>query len=120
MADVDEFGVNHIVLAAVLLARVAAAGGRLGTGGSGGRFVHRFGELVAGRSEPVHGGVDPVGIIIGNGFLGFLDGRFDFFSARLADLVAMLLQSLLDVVNHGVGLVLGLNRVAELTVVGGM
>jgi len=70
MADVDEFGVNYFVLATFILAVISTVWGRrLGARLRGSRFVHRFGQLVAGGGEPIDSGVDPVGVVLPMAFL---------------------------------------------------
>lgn len=79
MADIDEFGVHYIVLAAVILAVTSAVlGRRLSVGLGGSRFVHGLCQFVAGGREAVSGSVDPVRVILPNGSLGLFESRFDF------------------------------------------
>ena len=91
LTDVDEFGVNHIVLAAGLFAVISAVRGRrLGAGLRGSGLVHGLGQLVAGGREPVSGGVDPFWIVLPIAFLA--SSSADSISlACLVDPAAMLL-----------------------------
>src|SRR5215467_14054295 len=66
----------------------------------------------------VGGGVEFVGVVFTHRFLGFLDRRLDIFRLGIADLRAMLFESLLHVVDHGVGTVASFNLVALLAVLG--
>jgi hypothetical protein len=70
---------------------------------------------MAGGCEPVGGGIDP--FRIRNGRLGFLEGRFYFLRAGLADLAGMFLQRFLDVVDHRLGPILGVDGLSLLAIV---
>src|ERR1035438_10881445 len=63
-------------------------------------------------------GIDLVGVVISHRLAGLRESRFDLLGLRLADLGAVLLQGLLDVIDHGVGAVAGFDGVALLAVVG--
>src|SRR5262249_40784819 len=80
-------------------------------------FVHGFGELVAGTGQLVYGRVDAVRVGFSDGLLGVFNSRFDFLSLCITDLGPVLLQRLFDVVDHGIGAVLGFDRVALLAIV---
>ena len=64
-------------------------------------LVHRLGQFVAGRGQPIDRRVDLVRIVLGCiSLLGLFESLLDLLRLRLADLAAMLLQRLLDVVDH--------------------
>src|SRR5215472_9700486 len=122
VVDIDELGVDYVVFSAVFLAliaaRLAAIGGGLLPGLRGGGFIHRFGQLMAGSGQPVGRRVDAVRIVLVDRLFGLGERVFDFLGLGLAHLAAMLLERLFDVVDHGIGLVLGLDGVALLAVIG--
>src|ERR1035437_3789014 len=76
--DIDEFGVDHVVLAFVFGLGLAI-GGRLLRTGLAGALVHGFGQFVAGGGQAIDGGVDLIGIVLGEGFLGLFEGGIDLF-----------------------------------------
>src|ERR1019366_4908280 len=112
-------GVHYIIFFLFLL-RTGAAGRRSSTGFLRGRLVHRFGQFVARCGEFVGSGVELDGIVLVHRLLGLRESVLNVLGVFIADLVAMFLQRLFDVVNHRVGAVAGLDLVALLAIVGGV
>src|ERR1017187_4178683 len=117
--DIDEFGVDHVILAFVFGLRLAV-GGRLLRAGRRRALVHGFGQLVAGGGEAIGGRVDLIGIVLVEDFLGLFEGGVDLFGFGFAHLGAVLLEGLFDVVDHGIGAIAGVDGVLLLAVLGGV
>src|SRR5450759_3858170 len=117
--DIDEFGVDHVVLAFVFGLGLAI-GGRLLRTGLAGALVHGFGQFVAGGGQAIDGGVDLIGVVLSEGFLGLFEGGIDLFGFGFADLATVLLERLFDVVDHGIGAIARVDGVLELAVLGGI
>src|ERR1035441_3083694 len=117
--DIDEFGVDHVILAFVF-GLLLAVGGRLLRTGRRRALVHGFGQLVAGGGETIDGRVDLIGIVLVEDFLGLFESGVDLFGFGFAHLGAVLLERLFDVVDHGIGAIAGVDGVLLLAVVGGV
>src|SRR5262249_16983030 len=104
---VHKLGVNHVVLlgfsAVAVRPGLGALLGALRAGLRTSGFVHRLGQFVARRFELRSRLVDAVHAAVGHRFLGFLDRLFYLPGVGVADLGAMFLEHLFDVVHHGVG-----------------
>src|ERR1039457_7632469 len=70
VVDIDEFGVDDVVISFVFGLGLAI-GGRLLRTGRRRALVHGFGQLVAGGGETIDGRVDLVGIVLVWGFFFF-------------------------------------------------
>src|ERR1019366_4481024 len=121
IVEVDEFGVDHVILAFVFGLGLAV-GGRLLRTSAGRRraLVHGFGQLVAGGGEAIDGRVDLIGIVLVEDFLSLFERGVDLFGFGFAHLGAVLLQRLFNVVYHGIGAIAGVDGVLLLAVVGGV
>src|ERR1035438_4159791 len=119
--DIDEFGVDHVILAFVF-GLALAVGGRLLRTSTGRRraLVHGFGELVAGGGEAIDGRVDLIGIVLVEDFLGLFESGVDLFGFGFAHLGAVLLERLFDVIDHGIGAIASVDGVLLLAVLGAM
>src|ERR1035441_10247403 len=115
VVDIDKLGVDHVVLAFVFGLGLAI-GGRLLRAWLAGALVHGLGQFVAGGGQAIDGGVDLGGVVLAEGLLGLFEGRIDLFRFGFADLGAVLLQGLLDVVDHGIGAIARVDGVLEFAV----
>src|SRR5579883_2197190 len=120
---VDEFGIHDVVfaaLAALLSTRssagAVAAGGRA-TGLRGG-FIHGLGQFMASCGEAVERRVDACAVVFAHCRARLRQSVLDLLRLGVADLGAVLLQCLLDVVDHGVGAVARFNGLLLLAVIG--
>src|SRR6202162_1141284 len=84
------------------------------------RFVHRFGQFVAGGFKLRGGLIDEVYATLGHGLLGFFERFLYRLGVGRVNFVPMLLQHLLDVVNHRIGAVARLDLLFLLAIVARM
>src|ERR1700687_5048077 len=85
VVHIDEFGVDDVILAFVFRLGLAIGWRSLLRTGLAGALVHGFGQFVAGGGEAIDGGVDLVGVVLGERLLGLFESGFDLFGFGFAD-----------------------------------
>jgi hypothetical protein len=73
---------------------------------------------VTGGGEAVGGRVDPLRIVLGHRLLSLGERLFDLLGFGVADLRAVILEGLFDVVDHRIGAIARFDGVALFAVVG--
>ena len=124
--DVHVLGVDHpfvFLLAPAIRTRLRSsartcARARLRSARGLSRFVHLLSQLVRGGSQAFARLVHLPLVVRLERLLGISQSVFDISAFRAGDLIAVLAQHLLDVVDHRVELVLGLDRLARCLVFG--
>src|SRR5450755_3089750 len=107
VVDLGKFRVDHVVLGSIL--------GRIALGLL---LVHGFAELHGSLRQRIGLGLDRLGIVTLQRFLQIADGVLDGAALALLDLRTMFGQRLLGRMHQTVGMVLGIDRLAELLVLG--
>src|SRR6266576_6553031 len=111
--DVDVLSINYafvflgLAVAGTRAWRWACAGCALRSALRLSSLVHLLGQLVRGSGQSFAGLIHLRFVVRLQGFLGIGERVFDVAAFGAGDLVAVLLQHLLDVVDHRVELVLG-------------
>src|SRR5713101_3167226 len=109
VVDLGKLRIDHVVLRSIL-GRVALSL----------LLVHRLAELHGSLRQRVGLGLDRLGIVALQRFLQIADGVFDDAALALLDLRTVFGQRLLGRMHQGVGMVLGIDRLAALLVLGGI
>src|SRR5580658_4127573 len=121
LVDVDKLRVDHIVLllgAGAIRRRTSAVSLRSATRRSRTRLVHRLSQLVARLRQTVDRFVDLIYTAAGHGLPRRLERGFHCLGIVVADLVAMVLQHLLDLVDHRIGAIARVDFILALVVLG--
>src|SRR5579883_2524711 len=118
VVDIDKFSVDDIIFGLFSIGRSFGSGRRPLGAGAGRRFIHGFGQLMARLGQPVDGPVDVLDAAAFHSLFGVRDGFLNVFGVGLGDLIAMLLEHLFHLVDHGVGPVPRVDFVAALTIFG--
>src|SRR6185312_14343390 len=126
--NVDELCIDHIVLrllglsagsrTCTIAARRSARSTAPRTAGL--RLVHGLRQFVARLGESIGSLADLFHGAAGHGLAGGIERGFHVFRVVIADLVAMILEHLLDLVHHRVSPVAGVDFILALAVVGAM